>query len=74
VEGYAKLAAEAEECEIDKELAKKAQNSQRIKWDHQAVIQQQAKLEELAKRDPELGQPKLKAYKLECQGVACKEG
>jgi len=65
---------EREEHKVNKELAKKAQNSQKIKWDHQTVTQQQTKLKKLAKRDPELGLQKLKAYKLECQEVACKEG
>jgi len=56
--GYVKLAAEVKErkeCKVDKELARKAQNSQRIKWDHQTVTQQQTKLEKLAKKDPKLG-------------------
>jgi len=38
--GYAKLVAKIEEhkeCKVDEELARKAQNSQRIKWDHQAI-------------------------------------
>jgi len=65
---------EHEECKVDEELARKAQNSQRIKWDHQAVTQDMKKLKKLAKKDPKLEQWKLQAYKLECQEVACMEG
>jgi len=75
--GYTKLAAkvkELEEHEVDKELAKKAANSTQIPWDHQMVHKQQAKLKKVAKKDPELGHQKLKAYKLECQEVAQSEG
>jgi len=75
--GYAKLAAEVKEHkerEIDEELAQKAQNSQRIKWDHQTVAQQHTELKKLVQKDPELGLQKLKAYKLEYQEVAQKEG
>jgi len=76
-EGYAKLAAKIEDCEedeVDEELVRKAQDSQRIKWDHRAVTKQQTKLKKLAKEDPELGPRKLKAYKLERQTVAHNEG
>jgi len=77
MEGYTKLAIEAEELrerEIDEELARKAQDSQRIKWDHQTVTQQQTKLKKLAEKDPALGLQKLKAYKLECQKITHNEG
>jgi len=73
VKGYAKLAAkvaEREERKIDAELVRKAQDSQRIKWDHRTVTQQLTKLKKLAKKDPELGQQKLKTYKLERQEAA----
>ena len=76
-EGYAKLAAKVEERqeqEIDEELAEKARNSQRIKWDHRTVTQQQTKLKKLAKKDPEQGPQELKAYKLERQKIAHNEG
>jgi len=75
--GYVKLAAKIEECQehkVDEELTRKAQDSQRIKWDHRTITKQKAKLEKLAQKDPELGLQKLQEYKLECQKVACKEG
>jgi len=75
--GYAELAArieEREECKIDKELAKKAQNSQRIKWDYQTVIQHQAMIDKVASEDPEWGQEIWQTYALERQKVACNEG
>jgi len=65
---------EREERAIDEELATKAQNSQKVKWDHQTIHKQLAKLEKRAKRDPGLGLQKLKAYKLEHQEVARNEG
>jgi len=51
-----------EENEINKELARKAQDSKQIKWDHRTVTLQQAKLKKLTKRDPELGQQKLTVF------------
>ena len=74
---YVAMAArieEREENKIDEELTKKAQNSKRIKWDHHAVTLQQAKLKKLTKKDPKLGQQKLKTYKQERQEVAHNEG
>jgi len=74
---YVAMAArieEREENKIDEELTKKAQNSKQIKWDHHTVTLQQAKLKKLTKKDPELGQQKLKTYKQEQQEVAHNEG
>jgi len=65
---------ERKEREIDEELAKKAANSKRIPWDHEAVRKQRKKISKVATKDPKLGEQKLKAYKLECQKVAQSEG
>jgi len=72
--GYAKMVASVEGREIDKELIRKAENSTQVPWDHKAIHKQQTKLKKLAQKDPALGLPELKAYKLECQEVAQKEG
>ena len=76
-QAYAKLAAEVkaqEECEVDKELARKAQNSTRTKWDHHAISKHRATIDKVISKDPEQGQEMRQAYALERQEVAHKEG
>ena len=75
--GYAALAAKVEELKelkVDKELAEKVQNSQKIKWDHRTVTKQLTKLQKQAQKDPELVPQELTAYKLEHQEVARSKG
>jgi len=60
--------------EVDEELSRKAANSTKIPWDHQAAHKQQSKLKRAAKKDPASGLQTLKTYKLEHQEVARKEG
>ena len=76
-QAYAKLAAkvqEQEEHKVDEELARKAQNSTRIKWDHHTISKHHAMIDKVISKAPEQGQEMQQAYTLERQEVAHKEG